>query len=267
VHGGDNSAAHRVQLEDGRVVFAKTHADPPDGWFTTEATGLEWLRAVSAVRVPTVLAVGDGDEEVPAHLVTEWIEQGRRRAPDEVAFGRALASLHRAGAPSYGREDRRTTGSRRLPNDPCATWPEFFATRRLLPLADLAAQAQALDPADIDRLRRLAGRLHEFEGADEPPARLHGDLWSGNRLIDTRGESWLIDPAAHGGHREFDLATMRVFGGFSAACFAAYREVYPLASGWRDRVELHQIPTLVVHAIKFGGGYVPAASSAIARYT
>ena len=136
VHGGDNSAAHRVQLEDGRVVFAKTHASPPAGWFTTEATGLEWLRAAQAVRVPEVLAVSDGNQEAPAHLVMEWIEEGGRGAADEASFGRALADLHRAGAPSYGREDRRTTGSRRLPNDPSATWPEFYATRRLLPLAE-----------------------------------------------------------------------------------------------------------------------------------
>ncbi len=266
VHGGDNSAAHRVQLDDGRVVFAKTHVDPPDGWFTTEATGLEWLRVANAVRLPAVLAVDDGDGDVPAHLVMEWIEEGGRGGGDEAAFGRALADLHRAGAPAFGREDRRTTGSRRLPNDPCATWPEFYATRRLLPLADLAARAQALAPPDIDRLRQIAGRLDRFEGADEPPARLHGDLWGGNRLVDTHGESWLVDPAAHGGHREFDLATMRVFGGFSEARFDAYGEVFPLAPGWPDRVELHQISTLVVHAIKFGGGYRRAAASAIARY-
>ena len=210
--------------------------------------------------------MSDGDEEAPAHLVMEWIEEGGRGAADEASFGRALADLHRAGAPSYGREDRRTTGSRRLPNDPCATWPEFYATRRLLPLAELASQSGALAPADIEALRRVAGGLDRFEGADEPPSRLHGDLWGGNRLVDATGESWLVDPAAHGGHREFDLATMRVFGGFSARCFDAYAEVFPLADGWQDRVELHQISTLVVHAIKFSGGYVPAASRAIARY-
>jgi len=39
-----------------------------------------------------------------------------------------------------------------------------------------------------------------------------------------------------------------------------------LADGWADRVELHQIAPLVVHAVKFGGGYVAAAERAIARY-
>ena len=101
---------------------------------------------------------------------------------------------------------------------------------------------------------------------DEPPARLHGDLWAGNRLVDTDGRSWLIDPAAHGGHREFDLAMMRLFGGFGDECFAAYAEVFPLAAGWPERVALHQIAPLVVHAIKFGGGYVAAATNAIMQY-
>jgi fructosamine-3-kinase len=101
---------------------------------------------------------------------------------------------------------------------------------------------------------------------DEPPARLHGDLWAGNRLVDASGRSWLIDPAAHGGHREFDLAMMDLFGGFGDDCFAAYNEVFPLAAGWHERIALHQIAPLVVHAIKFGGGYVPAALAAIEQY-
>ena len=85
-------------------------------------------------------------------------------------------------------------------------------------------------------------------------------------MVDTAGESWLIDPAAHGGHREFDLAMMRLFGGFGAECFAAYDDVHPLADGWRERVPLHQIAPLVVHAVKFGGGYVAAATQAIHTY-
>ncbi|MEQ1786557.1 MAG: fructosamine kinase family protein, partial [Acidimicrobiales bacterium] len=109
-------------------------------------------------------------------------------------------------------------------------------------------------------------RLVQLDHRRRTTARLHGDLWAGNRLVDRRGDSWLIDPAAHGGHREFDLSMMRLFGGFGDACFDAYTEVHPLTSGWQDRVALHQIAPLVVHAIKFGGGYVGAAESAIARY-
>jgi fructosamine-3-kinase len=263
VRGGDVAVAYGLELGDGRRVFAKTHPSAPAGFFTTEAGGLAWMRAADAVAVPEVLAVSD---DPPNHLVLAWIAEGGDRTSGEREFGAALARLHRAGAPSFGREDRRTTGSRGLPNEPCATWAEFYATNRLRPLARLAGEARALEPATITDLERLADRLETFD-TKEPPARLHGDLWAGNRLVDVEGRSWLIDPAAHGGHREFDLAMMRLFGGFGAACFAAYDDAYPLESGWEARVSLHQIAPLVVHAIKFGGGYVGAATAAIAQYT
>ena len=102
----------------------------------------------------------------------------------------------------------------------------------MLPLAALADAGGALDPATTRSLRRVAARLEELGGEPEPPARLHGDLWGGNRLVDSRGGSWLIDPAAFGGHREFDLAMMRLFGGFGPDVFDAYAESHPLADGW-----------------------------------
>ena len=268
VGGGDVAQAFRLDLADGRRVFAKTHRDPPAGFFTTEAAGLRWLRAAAAVPVPEVLAVSDGSDDGAPFLVLEWIDVGSPRPGTEAELGRALARLHLAPAGCFGREDRRTTGSRALPNEPCATWAEHYGTQRLAPLARLASEAGALPEPAVVGLERLAqpGRLAELGGPVEAPARLHGDLWAGNRLIGRHGQSWLIDPAAHGGHREFDLAMMRLFGGFDEACFAAYQEVHPLAPGWRDRVALHQIAPLVVHAIKFGGGYGPAAAAAIARY-
>ena len=263
VHGGDVAVAFAVDLADGRRVFVKTHLRPPPGFFTTEASGLAWLGETLAIDVPRVLAVSDS---APAFLALEWVERGASRPSTEVDLGRRLAELHSAGAPCFGREDRRTTGSRALPNEPTQTWAEFYATNRLLPLAKLAADGDALPSASLERLELLASRLEMVGGPPEPPARLHGDLWGGNRLVGLGGRSWLIDPAAHGGHREFDLAMMRLFGGFGDDCFAAYAEAFPLADGWEARVALHQIAPLVVHAIKFGGGYVPAAIGAIDRY-
>ncbi len=263
VHGGDVAQSFAVDLDDAGRVFVKTHPSAPPKFFTTEASSLVWLRDAGAVLVPEVLAVSD---DAPNHLVLEWIDEGRATRATEADLGRALAALHRAGAPSFGREDCRTTGSRGLPNDPYETWAEFYARDRLLPLAKLARDADALPERMIAALEELATRLDAF-GTAEPPARLHGDLWAGNRLVDTEGRSWLVDPAAHGGHREFDLAMMRLFGGFGDDCFAAYDDAFPLAAGWQDRVALHQIAPLVVHAIKFGGGYVGGATRAIEHYT
>lgn len=262
ISGGDVAEAYRVELSDGRRVFAKTHADPPPGFFTTEAAGLDWLREAATVRVPEVFAVSDD----PPHLVLEWIEEGSREPFTEERFGRDLARLHMAGATTFGREDRRTTGSRRLPNDPSPTWADFLRDRRFLPLADLAERTDALAPGTIGDLRTLAERLDTLVGPEEPPARLHGDLWAGNRLVDIEGLSWLIDPACFGGHREFDLAMMRLFGGFGDAVETSYHEVSPLATGWEDRVLLYQVVPLVVHSIKFAGPYVRAATEAIRSY-
>ena len=264
VSGGDVAEAFRFVLADERTVFVKTHRDPPAGFFTTEAAGLEWIAAATAPPVPDVLSVSDGDQHTLPHLALQWIDTERRSVVrSDAGFGRDLAQLHRAGAPHFGRADRRTTGSRALPNEPCDTWVEFFATQRLQPLVRLAADADALTTRTLDELRWVAEHLDELGGPPEPPARLHGDLWAGNRLVDSSGRSWLIDPAAHGGHRAFDLAMMRLVGGFGDECFEAYHQEHPLADGWRDRVALHQLAPLVVHAIKFGGGYVDAADEAV----
>jgi fructosamine-3-kinase len=263
VQGGDVASSFAVDLADGQRVFAKTHRNPPPGFFTTEAVGLSWLEETATLAVPAVLAVSDD----PPVLVLEWIDESAPSlAGDEADFGRSLADMHRAGAPCFGREDGRTTGSRRLPNQPTETWAEFYRAQRLMPLARLAADSGALPADTIAALEQVAQRLDVVGGPPEPPCRLHGDLWAGNRLVDRSGGSWLIDPACHGGHREFDLAMMRLFGGFGSEAYAAYDESFPLAPGADDRVLLHQLAPLAVHAIKFGGPYVAATTAAVNQY-
>ena len=268
MHGGDVAISCRLDLTDGRRVFAKTHATPPPNHFSTEAAGLVWIGeavaigGVGGIDVPDVLAVSDD----PPFLVLEWIDVGRPVRDTEASLGRALAGLHRVGAPCFGRADRRSTGSRGVPNEPCSSWVEFYSTQRLLPLARLARDGNALPKKTVHELEAVAGRLEQLGNDPEPPARLHGDLWAGNRLVGADGRNWLIDPAAHGSHREFDLAMMRLFGGFGPECFSAYQEAFPLQEGWRDRVPLHQLAPLVVHAIKFGGSYPAAVADALSRY-
>lgn len=260
--GGDVADAFRVTLANGRTVFAKTKTDAPVDFFSIEAAGLRWLSEAGVGSIAEVVGVSD---DAPACLVLAWIEPGESRSPEgERRFGVDLAALHQSGAPHFGRPDAKPTGSLRVPNDPCETWSEFYATQRLQPLAEIASERNVLSALSISRLLDVAGRLDEF-GGDEAPSRLHGDLWSGNRVVDVAGRSWLIDPAAHGGHREFDLAMMRLFGGFSQECFDAYEESHPLSDGWQDRMALHHLAPLVVHAIKFGGPYVAAVDAALEK--
>ena len=252
VSGGSICVAQRLTLEDGASVFAKSLDGAPAGFFAAEAAGLRWLRAAGAVSVPEVLV------ELPELLALEWIEPGPPSAPAAERFGRELARLHRAGADGFGASWDGFIG--RLPLDnslSSGAWGEWFAERRLTPFLKISVDGGALSTVDASLVAR-AGALVAAGGlgGDEPPARIHGDLWPGN-LVWARDRVWLVDPAAHGGHRETDLAFLALFGGapFLDRIVAAYDEEWPLADGWRERVAAHQLHLMLVHTALFGAAY------------
>lgn len=262
VGGGDINEAWRVTLADGRDAFVKTRADARPGEYAAEARGLRWLAEPGAVRTPRVLEIADD------RLVLEWVAQGSLSTAGAEELGRGLALTHAAGAETFGDPTGGGTGfgSLRLPNDPAPDWPSFYAERRLLPLAKIARRRGALSESGARAVESVCERLPALAGPPEQPARLHGDLWSGNAMADADGRPWLIDPSAYGGHREVDLAMLRLFGAPSPRVFAAYEEIAPLAEGWEERVELWQLLPLLVHAVLFGGGYVSAAERTARRY-
>jgi fructosamine-3-kinase len=255
VPGGDLNAALRLELADGRSVFVKHRRA---GNFATEAAGLRWLAEASALPLPAPLAWDDD------WLALEWIDEAPRAPGFHETLGRGLARLHRAGADAFA--GPMLVGDLRLPGEPAENWPAFYGSRRLAPLTRLANDAGALPAGTAARLERVIERLPELCGPAEPPARLHGDLWSGNVMSGPGGQPWLVDPAAYGGHREVDLAMLQLFGAPPPAFFAAYEEVAPPAEGWRERVALHQLLPLLVHAVLFGGGYGASVDRAAARY-
>jgi fructosamine-3-kinase len=218
-------------------------------------------------------------------LVLEWVDEGR--AGDEAALGRGLARIHAAGAPAFGAGggaasggdvapggDARASGRAAsgadarplrisrltLPNDAAPDWPAFYARNRLAPLL------REVPVSTARTVERVIARLPELAGPDEPPARLHGDLWTGNVLWDAQSTPWLIDPAAYGGHREVDIAMLKLFGSPGRAFHAAYEEIDPLAPGHEERVGLWQLFPLLVHAALFGGGYAASAERTARRY-
>ncbi len=213
---------------------------------------MRWL-AEGPLRVPEVISVSD------AELVMERVEPGSRVADFDAIFGRGLAELHALGADRFGAE-RTFIGPLEVPEPDCADWPTYYAQARLEPVLRMA---RLDDPAPVER---VIARLEDLCGPPEPPARLHGDLWSGNVMVGPEGRPWLIDPSAYGGHREIDLAMLALFGSPSEAFFSAYEEVTPLADGWRDRVALFQLLPLLVHAVLFGGTYGAAAVRAARQY-
>ena len=270
--GGDINRAWRLTLDDGSLAFFKGRPDANRDEFEMEAAGLAWLGAADALPVPEVLGTVGGP--CPG-LLLEWIEPGGRLdGAGEEAFGRGLAAIHRLGAESFGqlpdgapdRELRvgpvglgRCSGDRERGFGPC------YAER----LEGLLAQAfdkGAIEAGERDAITSVCARIESLAGPPEPPARTHGDLWSGNVLVARDGSPWLIDPAAHGAQRELDLAMLWLFGAPSDRFVAAYKEMFPLEPDYRHRIDLWQIQPLLIHAIVFGGPYGAAAARAASAY-
>jgi fructosamine-3-kinase len=261
VGGGDINRADAVTLADGRRLFVKTNAHEPAGMFAAEARGLAWLAEARALRVPEVVAVG------PGFLALELVVAAAPARDFDERLGRGLAALHRFGAPRFGLDHDNCIG--RLPQDntPASEpgWAAFYRARRLEPQLRRAADDGLASSRMRRGFERLFAELDDLVGPAEPPARLHGDLWGGNLLCDDAGLPCLCDPAVYGGHREIDLAMMRLFGGFGARAFAAYDEAWPLAEGAAARVALYQLYPLMVHVNLFGGGYVGQVEATLDR--
>jgi fructosamine-3-kinase len=257
VAGGDICTATRLRLSGGGSALVKTRPNAPRDFFVAEARGLAWLRSAEGVDVPRVLAA-EAD-----CLILEWVEPGRPGVEAAERLGRLLAMTHQAGAPAFGADEDGYIGTLPLLNRTAPSWPEFYATRRILPYLRLARDRGGITPSDANDVEVVVHRIAELAGPEEPPARVHGDLWSGNVLWGQEDRPWLVDPAAYGGHRETDLAMLALFGlPQLQRVMEAYQEQAPLAEGWEERVPLHQLFPLLVHACLFGGGYGARAAEA-----
>jgi len=254
---------YMITLAGGRRAFAKVvtgaASEVTAAAFAAEANGLRWLGEPGAVPVPEVFTAG------PAALVISMITPGQATPDAAFRFGAELARLHAAGADSFGAPWPGFIASLPLDNtqqSQQSQWPDWYASRRLLPYLRLATDSGALGPQDGRLTEAVMDRIGALAGPAEPPSRIHGDCWAGNVLW-SGGRGWLIDPAAHGGHRETDLAMLALFGApHLDRIMAGYNDTVPLAAGWRSRVPLHQLHPLLVHACLFGASYRDAVHSA-----
>lgn len=259
-----NSAA--LVSAGGSTYFVKWNDRPLPRQFEAEAAGLRAMaQARTSLVIPAPIAFAD---EGPGHsfLVVEYLPPGRRQAGFEEALGRGLAELHQNSSPQgFGFEMDGYCGATPQPNHWTSRWVDFYREQRIGHQVQLARQ-RGLGRSDVQCLEKLINRLDSLLNDDEPPALIHGDLWSGNLHVSPGGEPALIDPAAYYGHREAELGMMVLFGGFGPRVFDAYQEVYPLRQGWRERLDLYSLYHVLNHYNLFGGGYGGQALRIAKRY-
>jgi fructosamine-3-kinase len=262
-HVGGGCINTAVRLLDGeRVYFVKLNQASLLDMFEAELEGLQAMAETRTIRVPKPLCSGMTNDQ--AYLVMEYIEMGHAgRGSGELA-GRQLAEMHQDTWHSFGWQRNNTIGSTPQPNSPNRDWVEFFREQRLGFQLRLAARNGY--GGDLQRRgERLLEGFHHLVDHDPQPSLLHGDLWGGNMAYDSGGAPVIFDPAVYYGDREADLAMTELFGGFGRAFYDAYRERWPLASGYTTRKTLYNLYHILNHLNLFGGGYLGQAGSMIDR--
>ncbi len=262
VAGGCISNGTRLQTSTGAGFFLKTNRSAPADMFAREADGLAALQVKGGPRLPQVFLVGVDflllEDLAPA-------APAARAANYWVDFGRQLATMHQHTNPQFGFDDDNYIGSTPQPNTWMVDGYAFFAEQRLIFQAELAAQHGLLRAGEVAQIEGLAGRLPELV-PPQPASLSHGDLWSGNAISGPQGQPAMIDPAAHYGWAEAELAMTQLFGGFPAAFYDAYVEVNPLAVGWQARLPLYNLYHLLNHLNLFGRGYYGQVMQVVGRY-
>jgi protein-ribulosamine 3-kinase len=252
VSGGSINDARRYETERG-PIFVKRGERAAYAMYAAEAAGLDTLARTQTVRTPRVLAVGEWERG--AYLALEWIEFARADRSSEAVLGEQLAWMHRTTHAEFGWSRDNTIGATAQVNTPNADWVVFFREHRLRSQLHLAAKNGAGAKLCADGAR-LCEALDAFFTSYRPaPSLLHGDLWGGNWGADADGLPVVFDPAVYFGDREADVAMTRLFGGFGAAFYAAYRSTWAPDAGAAVRTTLYNLYHVLNHFNLFGGGY------------
>lgn len=263
VQGGDINQCFCVLTPDNRYFLKVNDAARFPQMFEKEAEGLDALRKSSTLTIPKILQQGI----VLNHqwLLLQWLE---KKAPADLSlrhFGRHLADLHLKPQRFFGWHSDNFIGSLQQLNTPYGNWADFYTECRIMPLVRVLFDNENFTKRDIQLASSFCGKLVDFFPV-EPPALLHGDLWSGNYMITEGQTAALFDPSVYYGHREMDIGMTKLFGGFSESFYDGYQEQYPLEKGWTQRLPLTQLYPLLVHAVLFGEDYIESAQQVLKKW-
>lgn len=266
VSGGCINDCYRIH-SGLQTYFLKTNsATAFPGMFSTERSGLSLLASAEVIRIPHVIFEQDISDK--SYLLMEFLEAAPADDDGWKAFGSGLASLHQVTSPTFGLDDDNYIGSLRQENARHENWASFYLHERMVKQLEVGVQNGWAGRQHYKEAESLA-RVIENEFPVEPPALLHGDLWSGNFIMinsDQGIRAALVDPAVYYGHREMDLGMSELFGGFHPLFYEAYQAEWPLHADYETRRPIHQLYPLLVHANLFGGNYVAQVRQFLARF-
>jgi len=263
LHGGDINQSFRVTHADGKLFIKINSAQKFPDMLLQESEGLASLGAANCLHVPKVVCQGvDGDYQ---YLLLEWLEPSIASKGYWQNLGCGLAKQHRLSALDFGWGASNYIGSLPQINSYNNNWISFYINNRLMPLIKKLVDAKDFSSINVLDVESFYKQLPALLPT-EPPALLHGDLWSGNCMPIANDAAAVYDPAVYYGHREMDIAMTALFGGFQPTFYTAYEEIYPLEKGWQNRLPIMQLYPLLVHAVLFGGGYISKCKDIIKRY-
>ncbi len=231
--------------------------------FEAEALGLELLASAKAIRVPKVITTGAYKSE--SFIILEFVESAPRKKIFWKDFGGSLAKLHKHAGEFFGLNHGNYIGSLPQSNKQHKDWPEFFIHERLENQVKLALDNRYLSKSHLSQFDSLYKRIPSIFPSEQP-ALLHGDLWSGNFIVDETGSACIIDPAVYFGNREMEIAFTTLFGGFDRKFYEAYNESYPLKEGFDQRKDLCNLYPLLVHLNLFGMSYLSQVEGILRQY-
>lgn len=254
VSGGCISDSQILNTKSGRKYFLKVNFNQPSDMFIKEANGLIELKKPDVIRIPEVISA-DSD-----YILLESIESGIRIKNFFEDFGRKFAQLHKYTSGQFGFYENNYIGSTLQVNlsekNETSDWAEFYINKRIMFQYELAGRNGYADSMFTSLIKKLENKIPDIlAGSEEAPCLLHGDLWSGNFIVDEDGRVCLIDPAVYYGHREADLAMTKLFGGFSSDFYKAYKDNYPLLDGYEYRENIYKLYHVMNHLNLFGRGY------------
>lgn len=258
VGGGSINNTYKVTTSN-KVYFVKVNKIIPNDFFEKEAEGLGLLSQTGKIRIPEVIFCTCN------LLILEFIERGRESKAFWCNLGFRLAEIHKVTTSSFGLSTDNYIGSLDQENGWYSNWPEFFAERRLLPLAHKALAAGRLEKKAVELIEQLSKKIKDLLN-HENPSLLHGDLWSGNIMADMSEAPVLVDPAVYFGNREIEMAFTTLFGGFDTSFYESYQEAFPLEKNFDKRIDLYNLYPLLVHTNLFGGGYSNSVLTILRRF-